>query len=402
MLESNTLETPTNPSEVSQNTKLSNLNLNWSESELPQKKRTRHVHGLHPYLGKYIPQLVEIFLRKYFTTSQYVYDPFCGSGTTLIQANELGINSVGCDISAFNILLCHVKSDMYEYSILRNEVTDILNRTQIALENRNEKQLSLWETQESKCNDIGTEDPYLIKWYAPQSLKGLLTYHRYIEEGNYKYKNVLKIILTRAARSARLTTHYDLDFPKEPQTEPYWCYKHSRTCTPVQEAFKFLKRYSLDTLSRLRDYSLIQTDASVTLFNDDSRYVQLPVMDGVITSPPYVGLIDYHVQHEYAYHLLNLEDKREKEIGPGVAGKSKKAKKAYQNDIAETFRHTLKYLRPGGRLIVVAGDRHELYGQIAKMIEVDVEDIVTRHVNRRTGRRSTEFYESVFIWRKKG
>ena len=39
------------------------LELSWSESELPQAARTKHVHGLHPYLGKFVPQLVEVFLR---------------------------------------------------------------------------------------------------------------------------------------------------------------------------------------------------------------------------------------------------------------------------------------------------------------------------------------------------
>ena len=42
------------------------LELSWSEEALPQVERTKHVHGLHPYLGKFVPQLVEVFLRRYF------------------------------------------------------------------------------------------------------------------------------------------------------------------------------------------------------------------------------------------------------------------------------------------------------------------------------------------------
>ena len=49
---------------VNSNTKLCDLNLNWRERDLPENERTKHVHRLHPYLGKFIPQLVEIFLRK--------------------------------------------------------------------------------------------------------------------------------------------------------------------------------------------------------------------------------------------------------------------------------------------------------------------------------------------------
>jgi hypothetical protein len=101
-------QSPTNPRYVKHDTPLDSLNLNWKERDLPEKERTKHVHRLHPYLGKYIPQLVEIFLRRFFSPGETVLDPFVGSGTTLVQANELGINAIGYDVSAFNILLCNM------------------------------------------------------------------------------------------------------------------------------------------------------------------------------------------------------------------------------------------------------------------------------------------------------
>jgi hypothetical protein len=66
------------------------LELSWSEEELPQYERTKHVHSLHPYLGKFIPQLVDVFLRRYFSPKDCIYDPFSGSGTTLVEANVFG------------------------------------------------------------------------------------------------------------------------------------------------------------------------------------------------------------------------------------------------------------------------------------------------------------------------
>ena len=59
---------PTDPRLVTPDTPLGTLNLNWREADLPEAVRTKHVHRLHPYLGKFIPQLVEIFLRKYSDT----------------------------------------------------------------------------------------------------------------------------------------------------------------------------------------------------------------------------------------------------------------------------------------------------------------------------------------------
>ncbi len=395
------VDRPTEPSEVTPHTPLEALNLNWREKDLPQKERTKHVHGLHPYLGKFIPQVVEIFLRKYFAPGQTVLDPFCGSGTTLVQAHELGVNAMGYDISAFNVLLCRVKTARYNLAKARKEVLDILEKVRLATQ-ADAYQPTLWTTGTTLPQLSEVDDQYLKEWFAPQALRELLTYRHLIETGDYEYQDLLKVNLTRSARSARLTTHFDLDFPKHPQTEPYWCYKHSRTCYPTTEAFKFIRRYSMDTLRRIKEFAARRTDATVTIHHADSREVVFPPIEGVITSPPYVGLIDYHEQHAYAYHLLGLEDRRDDEIGPAANGSSQEARQQYQSDIAEVFRRVADSMPPGGRIIVVAGDRFNLYDEIARLVGVEVEGTVHRHVNRRTGRRASEFYESVFIWRKPG
>lgn len=385
---------PTIANKVAAMTPLEELNLNWRERDLPESVRTKHVHRLHPYLGKYIPQLVEIFLRKYFVSGQTVLDPFCGSGTTLVQANELGINAIGFDVSAFNVLLSRAKTATYGLDRLSSEVHNALDKVRC----QTQQQLPLpCNTKDASL--LETDDSYLRTWFTPQSLRELLTYRWVIEEGDYQYKDLLKVILSRAARSARLAPHYELDFPKVPQTEPYWCFKHSCTCVPTNGAFKFLKRYSLDTLRRITEYSRLQTEATVDVQHVDSRYAAVPPIDGSITSPPYVGLIDYHEQHTYAYHLLGLPDERENEIGPAAEGSGRAARETYEQLITTVFQRAAEAMRPGGRMIVVAGDRHSLYPDIARRIGVDVEAVVQRHVNRRTGRRSTNFYESVFIWR---
>jgi DNA modification methylase len=390
-------EIPTIASTVTPDTPLEELNLNWREKDLPEKERTKHVHRLHPYLGKYIPQLVEIFLRKYFRSGQTIVEPFAGSGTTLVQANELGINCIGYDISAFNVMLCKVKTAKYNLPEMSKQVLSILDRVQLATQNGSESN-SLWNDSLIEQAHLIEENQYLKAWFAPQALRELLTYRNLISE--YEYQDLLKVILSRSARSSRLTPHFDLDFPKKPQTEPYHCYKHSRLCSPTENAFQFLKRYSLDTIKRIEEFSKKRTDATIEIQHADSRSIDIPQIDGAITSPPYVGLIDYHEQHAYAYHLLGLEDKRSKEIGPATGGSSKKAQKLYQEEIARVFRRISDSMRPGGRIIVVAGDKSNLYGEIARLSGVEVEAVVTRHVNRRTGRRSGEFYESVFIWRK--
>ncbi len=388
---------PTNPQDVDHATPLESLSLSWTEKQLPERERTKHVHRLHPYLGKYIPQLVEIFLRKYCSPGMTVLDPFSGSGTTLVQANELNINGIGCDISAFNVLIGKVKTASYNLLLLQEEVADIM-----------EKMAPLschaYSSLFASPGPLPTIDrcnatPYLQDWFAPQALEELLIFRALIP--NYQYQDFLKLVLSRAARSARLTTHFDLDFPKKPITEPYDCYKHSRTCAPTTTAIKFLIRYSQDGLQRIKDFSRVSTQATVQLVHGDSRTVPFDPVDAVITSPPYVGLIDYHEQHRYAFELLGLADNCDNEIGPAVRGQSQSAKTAYVTDVAAVFRNAVSCMRPGGKLIVVAGDKFNLYPLILNNLNLVHDATLRRHVNRRTGRREGNFFESIFVCTKR-
>jgi len=207
-------------------------------------------------------------------------------------------------------------------------------------------------------------------------------------------------VLARAARSARLTTHFDLDFPAAPVLEPYWCYKHRRTCRPVAEAAKFLRRYTDDTLARLRAFAALRRDRRVAVLHADARGVPLPwPVDGVVTSPPYPGLIDYHEQHRYAYELLGIEDRRGDEIGSATRGRTKAAQAAYVDDIADALLNALRFLRSGAPAVIVVNDSHDLYPEILDRAGLVLEDRLTRHVNRRTGRRAGEFFEDVLVCR---
>ena len=372
---------------VNPDTPLESLNLNWRERDLPEKERTKHVHRLHPYLGKFIPQLVEIFLRKYRPT--LVYDPFVGSGTTLVEANVLGIDSIGTDISAFNVLLSKVKTADYDIPLLEKEIYEILNRF-----NTYKSKFSADE----KVNKLfSTNNRYIQKWFAPNTQKELLCYLRLIKD--YTYQDLLKVVLSRSARSARLVKHYDLDFPKKPQTTPYQCYKHGRICEPVREAYKFLYRYTIDTFQRVKEFSKIKTKAKVFVNHDDSREVKLPKgIDMIFTSPPYVGLIDYHEQHKYAYELLGLKNNEVKEIGAAKNGYSEQAREKYIKGINEVLLHTRDYMTKDALALIVINDKYGLYKP--EVVGFKPLGRIDRHVNRRTGQRDSAFYESILIWQK--
>jgi hypothetical protein len=352
------------------------LALSWSERDLPERERTRHVHRLHPYLGKFIPQLVEVLLSRYFRPGQHVLDPFAGSGTTLVQALESGLDATGVDVAAFNCLLMDVKTRAYNPFVLEQEL----------------------RAAHARVGESSREPPsaFVRRWYAPQAARELLGFRALVDE--YGHADVLRVVLARAARSARRTTHFDLDFPREPQLEPYWCHKHRRECRPVETAAQFLGRYTLDTLARLKEFARVRARGrSATVIHGDVREETLGRFDGILTSPPYPGLIDYHEQHRYAYELLSLNDRRELEVGAAAAGTSRAALAAYSDGIVAALLNARQSLPRGAPVLIVVNDRRDLYPEILERAGLRLKGRLRRHVNRRTGRRAGEFFEDVLI-----
>ena len=352
------------------------LQLSWSEAELPERERTKHVHRLHPYLGKFVPQLVEALLERYVRPGGRVLDPFAGSGTTLVQCLESGYDAVGVDIASFNCLLMRVKTAEYDLFRLETDLRDALARG-----------------GRSGARPSG----YVRDWFAPAAAADLLRFRSIL--GEYEHADVLRVVLARAARSARLTTHFDLDFPRTPQREPYWCHKHRRTCSPVQEADKFLSRYLLDTLERLKEFQRVRARGRrAEVVHGDSTEAALDgSFDAVVTSPPYPGLIDYHEQHRYAYEIIGLDDRRERELGAAAAGTSRRAIEAYIDGVATALQRSAERLVPRAPVIVVVNDRRDLYPEILDRSGLRLAERLERHVNRRTGRRAGEYFESVLV-----
>ena len=354
--------------------------LSWAEHELPERLRTKHVHRLHPYLGKFVPQLVERFLERHFRPGQRILDPFAGSGTTLVECTTFGANSIGVDVSAFNVLLSTVKTGRYDADAVERDLVRVL------------------QAAEDDAGEPGGVPPseYLRTWYHSDALDQLLRYRTAV--CGAEHVDVARVVLSRAARSARLTTHFELDFPRAPQTGPYQCRKHSRVCAPTADAAKFLRRYTLDTIRRVREYAGLRGDVRAEVLHADARCADYGVrLDGLITSPPYPGRIDYHEQHRYAFELLGLDERRADEIGAPWRGTGRAAIDAYVADMTAVFANARRFLAPGAPVVLVVDDSRELFGAILGGAGLQIREQRLRHVNRRTGRRAGEFYEQVIL-----
>ena len=168
---------------------------------------------------------------------------------------------------------------------------------------------------------------------------------------------------------------------------------------PSRRQGSFFNRYLLDTLERITAFQRVRSNGA----RRGDRPCRLRRrrargrFDAILTSPPYPGLIDYHEQHRYAYELLGLDDRRDRELGAATLGTSRRALEGYVEGIGRVLRVQSQRLERDAPVIVVVNDRRDLYPTILERSGLRLVDRLERHVNRRTGRRSGEYFESILV-----
>jgi DNA modification methylase len=451
--------------------------INWrlSFDYLKEADTTKHVHRLHPYKGKFIPQLVEYFIdahtdefkkKTYFKAGDVLLDPFCGSGTTLVQANELGMYAVGVDVSAFNALISNIKVEKHYLVDVQKEIDRITKSLRGFLSSLNvpEFEQKLLETLSQFNNSffpspefrykVGkglinedkygkekdleflpkylelinkykiqlkqkSEKSFLDKWYLHTVRQEIDFVIRLVNEiENPETKRVIQVILSRTIRSCRATTHADLGTLVEPVTTTYYCAKHGKVCKPLFSILGWWERYSKDTLERLIKFDKLRTNTYQYCLTGDSRTINIEKkleeeypelanlvnkqkIKGIFSSPPYVGLIDYHEQHAYAYELFGFHRQDDLEIGAMFKGQGKDARESYIQSIADVLKNCKRFLADDYDVFLVANDKNNIYPIIADWSGMRIADQFRRPVLNRTERDKAAYSETIFLLKEK-
>lgn len=257
-------------------------------------------------------------------------------------------------------------------------------------------------------------ETFLDKWYIKNVRDEInFTFDLIKNVENKETKKILALILSRTIRSCRATTHSDLATLKKPVLTTYYCHKHGKICKPLFTILYWFSRYSWDTVNRLNEFNKVRTDTYQICLHGDSRTIELlsslrrknekfyqnvkeNKIKGIFTSPPYVGLIDYHEQHAYAYDLFGFKRYDDLEIGPLFKGYGKEARESYVRGISDVLNNCIKYLADDFNIFLVANDKYNLYPKIAKKSGLKIVNEFKRPVLNRTERDKGAYSEIIF------
>ncbi|HMS34219.1 MAG TPA: site-specific DNA-methyltransferase, partial [Ignavibacteria bacterium] len=262
-------------------------------------------------------------------------------------------------------------------------------------------------------------DTFLDKWFSEHIRKEILVAYDEIQTiVDPDIKKIVSVILSRTIRSCRATTHADLATLNEPVTSTYYCSKHGKICKPLFSILKWWKTYSQDTIKRLFQFDKLRTNTFQSFLTGDSTTInifkelkkqnsefanlaQKQKIKGIFSSPPYVGLIDYHEQHAYAYDLFGFERKDDFEIGPLSKGQGKEAKQNYLKGISDVLINCKEYLAEDFDVFLVANDKYNMYPTIAENSGMKIVNQYKRPVLNRTEKDKGAYSEVIFHLKEK-
>ena len=321
----------------------------------PSHTTTYHTHGFHPYPAKFTPHMVEKFLRQYCRSGDTVLDPFCGSGTTLVESALNDIDSVGIDLNPVACVVSRAKSINYT------------NADIVAVQNF----LAALPTNDlfdgvALPDDLMLPDlPNRKHWFQDNVSRELAQLKAMIEgESNDNAKSLLlcafsKIIVGVSNQDSEV--RYTARQKNHPDKAVFLSF--------VDTVNKYLRTLTTDI-------RVAGGNANVYRGNSVDVLKQFPAnhFDFVITSPPYINTFDYYLYHKQRMFWLGFDHHqvRKNEIGchHRVDGKDPNASKAeYFNAMMGVMREVARTSKPGSRFVMIIGDGI-VKGEVVNMADV--------------------------------
>lgn len=241
-----------------------------------------HTHGFHKYPAKFIPHIPKWAITKYLNGNKdkNILDPFCGSGTTLVEGVLAGYNTIGIDIDPLSAMISKVKTTRVDEKEL--------------------KIISDWLVKQIKSKKKGIFKPdcaTIDHWFTEDAIKKLSIIRTLINQipdkfgENKKVKDIQDLLLICFSSIIRKVSNADDESQKT-------YVSHTKIKEPKEVNLLFLSQLDLfiDRAIKFAAITNSKTTSKIIVSssaNSIEKKLKGVKIDLAVTSPPYIKAIDY-------------------------------------------------------------------------------------------------------------
>jgi len=298
-------------------------------------------HNFHSYPAKFIPQIPKSIIKALTKEEEIVLDPFCGCGTTLVEAKLLNRNAIGIDINPIATLVTRAKTTKLSQEEIQFTTT-LLTNIEKDIGNYYNRRIAI----DYKIPDFNNRD----HWFQQNVLNelGIIKFH--IDNlKNEKLKTYLYAVL-----SSIIVTVSN----QESDTRFAAVDKRITNFRTFSEFSKKLK----DMNTRMSEFSRVAPDSSVRVYNTDAQnmsFLKNNTVDLIVTSPPYANTYDYYLYHKFRMYWLGYDVRmvQASEIGSRNRYSSKREDiSTFKENLLQCFREMRRVLKNNKYAVIVIGD----------------------------------------------
>ncbi|MBI4647406.1 MAG: hypothetical protein HY738_12670 [Bacteroidia bacterium] len=318
-------------------------------TDIQHKNSTYYTHGFHPYPAKFTPQIVNKYFNLYCKQGFTILDPFCGSGTTLVEGVLNGMNSVGIDLNPIAYLISRAKSIHYSLEEIQT-VRDFISDYQLY---ENTGLFAQQNVYSKNKNDVSIPDfPNRNHWFQGNVSYELATLKKNIDE--IKNENIKILLYCAFSKIIVRVSNQDSEVR----------YSSKKKNHPDGFVFSVF-------IETVRNYLQVLTtnecsvSAKTEVYNGDTSEIlkkfSEDYFDFIITSPPYINTFDYYLYHKQRMFWLGFDHRpvRQKEIGNHHRIDTKTfevAKAEYIDSMTKIMNESSRVEKPNSYFIMIIGD----------------------------------------------
>jgi HD superfamily phosphohydrolase len=309
--------------------------------------------SIHTYPATFVNAIPKTLISALGLKGELIVDPFGGTGQTAEEALKAGCQSITSDTNSIAILATKAK-----LTYLKKDVRDFIKDLHIT---------DIFKTNPS----IPPNFPLISKWHHPKTIEELCKIKCFIDDyTEFEGKQFLtacfsEIIISSTDRKGKGSSYFadNTPLPKgklvpdyQPSIELFInrIYKNIQT---IETLYSQLERNRKEPQDELRKLKIKQIDARK--IGPREYEIDKKSVAGIITSPPYLCMVDYSLGYRLSYYWLfpeKLNDEFNLEIGSRRKRTNpNKAYNDYLNDINEFITRSKTILRKGGYLCLVLG-----------------------------------------------